>query len=95
MKNYGFRMIKHRMLVVLSSLIKKNQIKFGDMNINLEKFKQSFNKLGTNKFRKIQKDYKKNAKKLIQKIGDIPTIIGVPFESEQERIVLAFDVVPK
>ena len=27
MKNYGFRMIKHRMLVVLSSLIKKNQIK--------------------------------------------------------------------
>ena len=30
-------------------VIKKNQIKFGDMNINLEKFKQSFNKLGTNK----------------------------------------------
>ena len=69
MKNYGFRMIKHRMLVVLSSLIKKNQIKFGDMNINLEKFKQSFNKLGTNKFRKIQKDYKKNAKKTLKNNG--------------------------
>ena len=39
------------------------------MNINLEKFKQNFNKFGKNKFGKIQKDYKKNSKKSLKNNG--------------------------
>ena len=54
---------------IIKQVKQKNQIKFGAMNINLEKFKQSFNEFGINKFRKIQKDYKKNAKKSLKNNG--------------------------
>jgi len=54
---------------IVKQVNQSNQIKFGVMNINLEKFKQSFNEFGINKFRKIQKDYKKNAKKSLKNNG--------------------------